>query len=141
MSVGRYNARRAMVVEEANGIGTTWLRASLLPGEHPAPVKELLRRYVEVRLQTREVSDDPIKLAEGLRASAEIEKALWGHAKAARPGFRVGCSDSVKHDRVRLDLSGLLPVGHIYLSRVSVETPSHLAASLNVLNIAHFSGE
>ena len=29
---GRYDARRLLVVEEANDIGTTWLRASQLPG-------------------------------------------------------------------------------------------------------------
>ena len=31
MAVGRYEARRAVVVQEANDIGTTYLRAQLLP--------------------------------------------------------------------------------------------------------------
>src|SRR3954466_7885873 len=38
MAVGRHDARRTMVVQEANAIGTAWLRAGLLPGEHPKQV-------------------------------------------------------------------------------------------------------
>lgn len=83
MGVGRYDARRGMVIEEANAIGTTWLRAGLLPSDHPKPAKELLRRYVDVRIAMREVSDDPVKLAEGVRTSTEIQKALWTDAEAA----------------------------------------------------------
>ena len=72
-----------MVLQEANTIGTTWLRAGLLPESHQAPVKELLRRYVDVRLKFRELSNDPARLAEGVRESAEIQKAAWAHAQAA----------------------------------------------------------
>jgi len=83
MAVARYDARREMVLKEANAIGTTWLRASLLPGDHPKQVKELLRRYLTVRLEYREYFNDPSKLAKGLRASADIENAIWTHAEAA----------------------------------------------------------
>lgn len=83
MSVGRHDARRGMVVEEANAIGTAWLRAGLLPGDYPEPVKALLRRYVEIRLAGREVADNQVKLAEALAASAEVQDALWAHAEAA----------------------------------------------------------
>jgi hypothetical protein len=37
MAVNRYEARREFVVEQANAIGTTFLRASLLPEAHVAP--------------------------------------------------------------------------------------------------------
>ncbi|HEY2713809.1 MAG TPA: hypothetical protein VGI60_14940 [Chthoniobacterales bacterium] len=83
MAVARYDARREMVLKEANAIGTTWLRAGLLPGDHPKQVKELLRRYLNVRLEYREYFNDPSKLAKGLRASADIENAIWTHAEAA----------------------------------------------------------
>ena len=56
MAVARYDARRGMVLKEANAIGTTWLRAGLLPGDHPKQVKELLRRYLDVRLEYRKIS-------------------------------------------------------------------------------------
>src|SRR6187549_1405723 len=50
MSVGRYDNRRDLVLEEANSIGTTYLRASFLPDAHKTAVEEILRHYVDVRL-------------------------------------------------------------------------------------------
>lgn len=83
MAVNRYETRRDMVLTEANAAGTTWLRAGLLPEAQRGPVKELLRRFVDVRLEYQKVSDDPAKLAEGLRLSGEIESEIWRHAEAA----------------------------------------------------------
>lgn len=83
MAVNRFELRRDLVLKEANTIGTTWLRAGLLPEAQRAPVKDLLRRFVAARVKTHSASDDPVQLAEGLRQSAEIENALWQHAETA----------------------------------------------------------
>ncbi len=83
MAVERYDTRRGLVVQEANALGTTYLRASLLPDAHQAPVKDLLRRYVDLRLKYQPLMDDPAKRAEGMRLSANIEAALWKHATEA----------------------------------------------------------
>jgi hypothetical protein len=83
MAVSRYELRREMVLKEANAVGTTWLRAGLLPEAHRAPVQDLLRRFVDVRLTYQKQSEDAAQLAEGLRRSAEIESGLWQHAEAA----------------------------------------------------------
>lgn len=83
MAVNRYETRRDMVLKEANAVGTTWLRAGLLPVAHRAQVKALLRRFVDVRLKYQRLSEDPVQIAEGLRLSAEIENTLWHHAEAA----------------------------------------------------------
>lgn len=83
MAVNRYETRRDLVLREANAVGTTWLRAGLLPGRHRAPVKELLRSFVDLRLNYQKVGYDPAKLAEGLRLGGAIENELWQHAEAA----------------------------------------------------------
>ena len=83
MAVNRYDVRRTLVVKEANAIGTTFLRASLLPEAHVAPVEDLLRRYVGLLLKYQPLSKDPVKLAEGLRLTADVHAALWAHALAA----------------------------------------------------------
>lgn len=111
MAVNRYEARREMVLEEANAVGTTWLRASLLPEAHRAPVKELLRRFVDVRLEYQKTSDDPARLAEGLRLGGEIEAQLWQHAEAAAQAaptpitatFIVALNQMIDTDAARLD--------------------------------------
>ncbi len=83
MAVQRYDTRRGLVLQEANAIGTTYLRASLLPDAHQAPVKDLLRRYVDLRLKYWPLADDPVKLAEGMRLSGDIQAQLWKHASEA----------------------------------------------------------
>src|SRR6185436_16038471 len=44
----RFDARRMAVLEEANAIGTTSLRAKLLPEPERSEVTRLLREYVDV---------------------------------------------------------------------------------------------
>jgi hypothetical protein len=83
MAVERFETRRGLVLEEANAIGTTYLRASLLPDAHDAPVKDLLRRYVDLRVEYWPMVDDPAKRAEGRRLLADIQIELWKHATAA----------------------------------------------------------
>ena len=81
MAVERYNVRRDLVVKEANAIGTTWLRAGLLPEPRRREVKRLLQRFVDVRLRTYAAADDSIQVAEGLRLCGEIESQVWRHAE------------------------------------------------------------
>jgi len=83
MAVNRYEARRELVVKQANAIGTTFLRAALLPEAHVAPVEDLLRHYVELLLKYAPLAKDPAKLAQGLRVFADIQVVLWEHAVAA----------------------------------------------------------
>jgi hypothetical protein len=83
MGVNRYETRRDFVLREANAIGTTYLRSGFLPEAHQEPVKELLRQYLDVRLQTRSSARDVRALSEGLRRSQELQNALWQHVEAA----------------------------------------------------------
>lgn len=83
MAVDRHERRRGLVLQEANAIGTTYLRASLLPDAHQTPVKDLLRRYLDLRLKYQPLVDDSVKLAEGMRTSEEIKTELWKHANGA----------------------------------------------------------
>jgi hypothetical protein len=43
----RFDARRHLVVEEANDIGTAWLRVALLPADAQPPMRDLFRRYLD----------------------------------------------------------------------------------------------
>ena len=83
MAVDRYERRRALVLEEANAIGTTWLRASLLPEPHRQPVRDLLQNYLDIRLRTEAQMRDPVLVAEGLGQAREIQSKLWQQAEAS----------------------------------------------------------
>src|SRR5262245_34841452 len=48
MAVGRYDNRRAVVVQESNDISTTFLRAQMLAEPSRATSLDLLRRYADL---------------------------------------------------------------------------------------------
>ena len=50
MAADRFDARRALVLQEANAIGTTILRAGYLPEPDSAQLEALLREYVPLRI-------------------------------------------------------------------------------------------
>lgn len=79
MAANRFDARRMAVLEEANAIGTTYLRARLLPEPERQEVVRLLRKYVDQRvaLSHDEAVDDAIARSE------EIHGLLWQQAAAA----------------------------------------------------------
>lgn len=74
---GRLQARRALIVEEANAIGTAYLRVDLLPdGERPA-VKALFRRYVDARIAYyRQLLDTQAARMHKARAQ-DLQQQLW----------------------------------------------------------------
>ena len=72
MAADRYDARRALVLEEANSIGTTLLRAGYLPEPHSAELETLLREYVPLR-----IVDDQGDLQAQIKRSVEIHDEMW----------------------------------------------------------------
>ena len=65
LAVGRYESRRAAVVEDANRIGTTYLRAQTLAEPVRSQSLDLLRRY----------TDTSIRLSESVPSSDEARRA------------------------------------------------------------------
>lgn len=79
LAAARFEARRQVVLEEANAIGTTYLRAKLLPEPYRSEIAELLREYVATRLRGAEKG----KLAEAIAKSEQLHGQLWAQAVAA----------------------------------------------------------
>jgi hypothetical protein len=82
MSLVRYDHRTELVVDEANAIGTTRLRAEMLPEPSRARVRELLRQYIDSRVQYSRAGP-PEERQQPLRRSQEIQSELWQEARAA----------------------------------------------------------
>src|ERR1700757_3640253 len=76
LAAARFDARRQVVLDEANAIGTTYLRAGMLP-ERGEEVRRLLRDYVSTRLEAVESG----KVAEGIRRSENIQQQVWREAE------------------------------------------------------------
>ena len=73
MAADRFDARRALVLAEANAIGTTYLRAGYLPEPASGQARELLRQYVPLRI----VSTDAYDLQADIDQSNAILAKLW----------------------------------------------------------------
>ncbi len=83
MSQGRYETRRQLVIEEANAIGTTYLRAKALPEPRSSEIQELLRQYAALRVEIASTRDDsPAKVFEMDKRSKRLHQLLWSHAAA-----------------------------------------------------------
>jgi hypothetical protein len=72
--VGQHNGRKAMVITDANAIGTAYLRAGFLDEPDRNLSRDLLREYVEVRLAA---ATDVTLLESTMRRSEEIHAQLW----------------------------------------------------------------
>jgi hypothetical protein len=77
MASERFDTRRALVLEESNAIGTTYLRAGFLPAPYADESRALLREYVPLRINT----NDHQKLAANFARSEEIHAQLWAIAE------------------------------------------------------------
>src|SRR4051794_13290582 len=63
MAAGRFQDRRDVLVEEANAIGTTYLRTDTLPEPERTNLKRLLREYVDNRIDTSDFGSLPERIA------------------------------------------------------------------------------
>lgn len=77
----RYDARKALVRDDANSIRTVFLRAEFLPEPDRAKAATLLQHYLDIRLEAG-VSSDPEKVARVVSESGRIHRQLWDQAVA-----------------------------------------------------------
>ena len=79
LSLARYDARRGMVLQEANAIGTTANYALMLPPAHRPQVMGMLRDYTRLRTGLGAPYDEG-KFARDVQASNELLARLWQQA-------------------------------------------------------------
>ena len=80
MAVSRFDTRKSLVVDEANAIGTTYLRAQLLPPPQRQELVTLLKAYVAARLAFFDAGVDKARLDAAYAAASRIEGQLWASA-------------------------------------------------------------
>ncbi len=82
-AAARFDARRALVVEEANDIGTAYLRLDLLPASAQPPLRASFRHYVDARLAFyKKLPDLAAAQPEQDRYQA-LQNEIWAGAVAA----------------------------------------------------------
>jgi hypothetical protein len=82
MAMNRFEVRKQQILEESNAIGTTYLRAQLMPEPQRKEVSALLRRYVEVRLKFYQADMDQKGFQEARDQTERLQLQLWSNAIA-----------------------------------------------------------
>ena len=72
-ALDRFDKRRAQIVEEANAVGTAWLRLDLLPAPAQPDIRQSFRDYVDSRIATYR------RLPDLKAAQAEVEHPWVKH--------------------------------------------------------------
>jgi hypothetical protein len=83
LSLGRYDARRAVLVREANLINTTFLRTSLIDARTASAIRADLRKYVNVRVDFALADADPRRRALATEKSNLLQRSMWSLATEA----------------------------------------------------------
>ena len=80
----RFDARRELIVQEANNIGTAWLRIDLLPAGAQPVMRELFRKYLDARLATYRKVPDMVAVKAELDRTARLQGEIWNAAMAGQ---------------------------------------------------------
>jgi hypothetical protein len=73
----RHAERRVLFVDEANAIGTTYLRAGTLPQPYRNQAQQLLRKYVDERLEFDSAGLNQSRATRALIRARQIQEQLW----------------------------------------------------------------
>ena len=114
MSVGRYDVRRAFVVQEANDIGTTYLRAQLLDEPVRGESLELLRAYGMTAVDLADHVPDSEAFLADVEDLQHLQQELWAWAG----------------DAVRDDPTGTAPRLYIESLNAMIDTHTDRITSL-----------
>lgn len=77
IAASRFDARKHLLLDEVNAIGTAVLRADLLPEPHRTESRRLLTSYVDIRAGLAGQSPN---LEQIITDSEALQKELWSHA-------------------------------------------------------------
>jgi hypothetical protein len=84
LALQRFDSRSEAVVEEANAIGTAYLRAHLLPTSINSNVRKLFQSYVDLRVQAGAISlANEVKYQALISKENQVLDDLWGYARQA----------------------------------------------------------
>ena len=82
MAVTRFEARKQLVLDEANAIETSRLRTELLPAPEGTEIASILREYINVRVQYGTAGTDPTRLGDLRTQTFHLQEEFWERAVA-----------------------------------------------------------
>jgi hypothetical protein len=126
-ATSRLETRHQLIVQEANAIGTAYLRLDLLPSKDQPEIRQLFRHYLDARIRAyAEFTNKAIADEEFARAT-ELQGEIWSRVVAAS-------HDDTTGDSARLLLPALNEMMDVTTAR-SIAIEIHLPALIFYLLI------
>src|SRR4029077_6572806 len=79
-AASRFDERRALIIEEANDIGTAWLRIDAVPPEAQPALRDKFREYTDSRLAVYRAFPDIVAVRDQLARANAIQVEIWALA-------------------------------------------------------------
>src|SRR4029450_9724606 len=79
-AAARFDARRQLIVEEANAIGTAYLRLDMLPEKDQPALRDTFRKYVDARLPAYQKLPDIRAARAVLAVATKLQGEIWRDA-------------------------------------------------------------
>ena len=76
-ATSRFDARRDLVVSEANAIGTAYLRLDLLPSASQPELRRLFRDYLDARVNIYDNVSNPAVVASLVNKVTGLQQRIW----------------------------------------------------------------
>lgn len=80
---GRFEARRHLINEEVNAIGTAWLRLDMLPPAAQPALRDQFRLYTDARIAAYAKPDDTEYTSKAIARTQDLQRDIWNAATAA----------------------------------------------------------
>lgn len=90
-AAARFDRRRELAIQEANAIGTAYLRLDFLPPATQPALRESFRRYVDARIAIYRAIPDMTAVREADQRARALQGEIWRQAVSAcqaSPGWR-----------------------------------------------------
>ncbi len=82
-AMSRLDARRNVIVQEANAISTAYLRLDLMPAADQPELRRLFREYLATRLRAHDEADDRGEAERLLVQVSDLQRQIWKRVVAA----------------------------------------------------------
>jgi phosphoglycolate phosphatase-like HAD superfamily hydrolase len=79
-ATSRLDAKRQLIVQEANAIGTAYLRVDELPAAEQPEMRRLFRDYLDARLRVYQALPDLKAAEQQLTQAGELQQEIWSKA-------------------------------------------------------------
>ncbi len=114
-ATARFDVRRELIVQEANAIGTAFLRLDLLQAADRAALRAAFKQYLDTRLDVYRAVPDMVAVRAALERSGDQQSEIWRRGVSA-----------CRADSTPIPCSLLLPALNQMFDITTTRTAAHL---------------